>query len=137
VRRHISAVAVGVAPLLAGAISNATRPAAEPRLPLSWLVAAGAILFLLAEVIGRGPERDERVLAAVAVAAIAGVVGGALLAFAVVGVMLGASHGDPKVIEGSGSLGLAVIRQWWIFSAVVFVITLVAAARVFLAGDPK
>lgn len=131
-RRHISAVAVGIAPLLAGTINNVTRPAAESKLPVPGLLAAGAVFLILAEVMGHGSERGERVLAAVAVAAITGIVGGALLAFAILGVMLGASHADPSVVEGSGSLGLALIRQWWIFSAVLFVIALVAAGRLLV-----
>lgn len=136
-RRHLSAVAVGVAPLLAGTINNAIRPAAEPKLPVSGLLVAGAVFLVLAEVIGRGSERGERVLAAVAVAAITGIVGGVLFTFAILGVVLGASHGDAKVIEGSGSVGLALIRQWWIFGAVVFVIALVAAGRLLVPGRTR
>lgn len=128
-KRHISAVAVAATPILAGSLQNATRPADEARLPLSGLVVVGAALFILAEVVSREPRRGARVLATVAMAAVVGLVGGALLAFALVGVLLGASHGDPRAIEGRGSIGLAIIRQWWIFSAVLFVLTLVIAGR--------
>jgi hypothetical protein len=134
VKRHIAAVALAATPILAGSLQNATRPADEGKLPLSGLVALGAVLFILAEVVSREPGRGARVLANVAVAAVVGLVGGALLAFALVGALLGASHGDPRAIEGSGSIGLAIIRQWWIFSAVLFVLTLVIAGRWTGAG---
>ena len=135
-RRHLSAVALGVTPLLAGSINNATRPASETKLAVSTLLGLGALLFVVAEAIAMGSGRSERVLAAVAIAAVGGVVGGALVAFAVVGVMLGASHGDAKVIEGSGSLGLAIIRQWGLFAAGVFVLALVVSARVLVREPP-
>jgi uncharacterized membrane protein len=134
VRRHLSAAALGLTPLVAGSIQNATRPNGETRIPVSTLLIAGVVCFFLAEALAREPQRGERVLAGVAAAAVVGVIGGAMVAFAVVGGMLATSHGDPKVIEGSGALGLAIIRQWWIFSAVVFVLALAGSARWSLAG---